>query len=191
MTSSKWDKRYESATQAGQASEVLQRYQHLLPESGHSLDLACGLGANALLLAQHGLTTEGWDASGTALRKLAEFAAERGLNVKTRQRNVEECPPQAEAFDVIVVSNFLHRATFPQLLAALRPGGLLYYQTFIKDKSPDIGPTSPEFLLDMNELLRLATGLRILAYHEEGTIGDMQQGFRQQAMLVGRREPLP
>lgn len=188
MSESQWDKRYESVLEPGQPCDALLRYPHLLPKSGRALDLACGLGANALFLAQHGLTTEGWDASTVALAKLATFAAQQGTSIHTEQRDVEASPPETNSFDVIVVSNFLHRATFPQLLSALRPGGLLYYQTFIKDKSPDIGPGNPDFLLDNNELLRLAAPLRILAYHEEGTIGDRRQGFRHQAMLVGCKE---
>ncbi len=37
-----------------------------------------------------------------------------------------------ESFDVIVVSHLLDRTLAPALVAALRPGGLLYYQTSVR-----------------------------------------------------------
>ena len=37
-----------------------------------------------------------------------------------------------DIFDVIIVSNFLHRPTFDSLLRSLNPNGLLFYQTLIK-----------------------------------------------------------
>lgn len=38
-----------------------------------------------------------------------------------------------------------------------------------------------------NELLHLAGELRVLVYWEEGSVGDTALGFRNEAMLVGRR----
>ncbi|HEB99563.1 MAG TPA: SAM-dependent methyltransferase, partial [Thiotrichales bacterium] len=65
----KWDARYrESATAV--ATEVLVENRHLLPAVGEALDLACGLGGNALLLARHGLRTTAWDLSPVAIERL-------------------------------------------------------------------------------------------------------------------------
>jgi len=182
-----WDQRYQTAEHAGDACEVLLRYQHLLPSEGKSLDLASGLGANALLLAKRGLESHAWDSSAVALQKLQQFASQQALSVQTLQRDVEAQPPEVQSFDVIVVSHFLHRPSFPQLLDALKPGGLLYYQTFIADKPDGIGPSNPAFVLQPNELLRHASSLGVLAYHEEGQVGDTTQGFRHQAMLVAHK----
>jgi hypothetical protein len=41
---------------------------------------------------------------------------------------------------------------------------------------------NPDYVLAPNELLTLCKGLRILAYGEEGEIGD--KGFRNEAMIV-------
>lgn len=51
-----------------QPSQVLLDNSHLLPASGRALDLACGLGANALYLAKRGMTTSAWDLSPVQLR---------------------------------------------------------------------------------------------------------------------------
>jgi len=58
----KWNARYRMAdTTVADPAVVLSENLHLLPARGCALDLACGAGANALLLARHGLETHAWD----------------------------------------------------------------------------------------------------------------------------------
>ena len=64
----KWDAIYQRPTQEPQAAEVLRENRFLLPVSGRALDLACGLGGNALFMAAAGLNVDAWDISGTALQ---------------------------------------------------------------------------------------------------------------------------
>ena len=59
----KWDRRYSDPANEARAAQVLSDNLHLLPTQGTALDLACGLGGNALLLARQGLTVEAWDLS--------------------------------------------------------------------------------------------------------------------------------
>ena len=151
------------------------------------MDYACGLGANALLLAERKFTTHAWDISKVALKKLDVYASSLGLTISTLERNVEINPPDPNSFDVIVVSNFLHRPSFVRVVAGLRRNGLLFYQTFTQHKVNDCGPMNPDFLLDTNELLQLCQGLEILVYREEGLQGDTGIGFRNQAMVVAKR----
>jgi SAM-dependent methyltransferase len=187
---SKWDLRYAGSTSEAlpQPAAVLSENKHLLPASGTALDLACGLGGNAMLLAQRGLQTHAWDVSNVAIEKLNGLAFSQGLLLDTEVRDVERHPPTPDSFDVIVVSRFLHRPLVADMIRALKPSGLLFYQTFIRDKSPEIGPGNPEYLLAENELLRLFSQLRILVYREEGLVGDASQGFRNEAMLVAQNK---
>lgn len=180
----KWDARYRDADGPGAAAPVLMDNVHLLPAHGAALDLACGLGANALLLAESGLQAHAWDRSAVALGKLDGYARRRRLSVCTLQRDVQRQPPAPESFDVIVVVRFLERTLAPALIAALRPGGLLFYQTFTRERVDDSGPDNPCYRLANNELLDLFAPLRVLFYREEGGIGDTARGFRNQALLV-------
>jgi SAM-dependent methyltransferase len=168
-------------------ARVLRDFAHLLPIQGTALDLACGLGANALFLAQRGLSVWAWDVSPVAIRRLGGEAAARGLEVSARVRDLLAHPPRPESFDVIVVSRFLDRGLCPLIVDALRPGGLLFYQTFVRDKVGDGGPGNPVYRLDCNELLHLFSPLRLRVYREEGRIGDLREGFRDEAMLVGEK----
>jgi 2-polyprenyl-3-methyl-5-hydroxy-6-metoxy-1,4-benzoquinol methylase len=184
----KWNERYRQATGERQAARVLIENLHLLPDHGHALDLACGTGGNAILLAQQGLQVDAWDIADVAIAALQNEALERQLSIQAEVRDVEANPPAPETFDVIVVSYFLERDIIPDLVRALKPGGLMYYQTFIRQRVSDRGPQRAEFRLADQELLRLFSGLEILFYREEGCVGDVQKGFRDEAMLVGRKK---
>jgi tellurite methyltransferase len=187
-TRQRWDQRYSATLPEQRPIQVLTEYLHLLPASGQVLDLACGLGANALLLASRGLATWAWDISPVAIAQLDQAARAAGLVIHTAVRDVILQPPAAECFDVIVVSRWLERSLAPVLQAALRPGGLLFYQTFTKIRTAAArGPRNPAFLLDDNELLRLFAPLKVRVYREEGRVGDPSLGFRNAAMLVAQK----
>lgn len=188
VENAQWDERYRTAdTAQTAAAPVLLAFQHLLPQQGDALDLACGLGGSACLLARCGLDTQAWDSSAIAITKLNDYAQAQGLPLHADVRDVVEHPPHEHGFDVIVVSRFLERSLCPAIANALRPGGLLFYQTFVRDKPTDIGPRNQAFLLARNELLHLFSELELIAYREEGQLGDTTQGVRHEAWLVAQR----
>lgn len=184
---SKWDKRYRDQLSPGAPCWLLDQHQHLLPARGRALDLACGLGANALLLARASLDTTAWDSSSVALDKLDHFARADNIEINTELRDVERHPPEPSSFDVIVVSHFLHRPLMPFLSEALRPGGLLFYQTFNRQKQSDRGPSNPEYLLAPAELLQHLSSLELVFYREDSTIGNPEQGLRDESYFIGRK----
>lgn len=184
----KWNERYRAATGEQQASRVLKENLHLLPDNGRALDLACGLGGNSMLLAQQGLKVDAWDIADVAIAALQGAALQRQLSIKAEVRDVEANPPARETFDVIIVSYFLDRDIIPALIDALKPGGQIYYQTFTRQHVSDRGPQQAAFRLADQELLHLFSGLQIMFYREEGCVGDVQKGFRDEAMLVGRKK---
>ena len=186
----KWNQRYAASTDAGTPAAVLLNCAHLLPvlpARGNALDLACGLGANARFLAERGLHSEGWDISQIALDQLALWRGCNGERVHTRLQDVEAEPPAPASFDVIVVSDFLHRPLCSALSAALRPGGLLFYQTWCADKRSAAGPSNPDFLLQTSELHRLFAGLEIRFYQHLAQAGDLTRGDRDRACLVAQQ----
>jgi hypothetical protein len=71
-----------------------------------------------------------------------------------------------ERFQGIVVTNYLHRPLFPQLVAALAPGGVLVYETFMLGNERYGRPSNPEFLLRPGELLQALRGMAILGFEE-------------------------
>ena len=184
----RWDQRHAAAADIGAPAEVLLQNAHLLPAQGVALDLACGRGANALWLAEHtGLEVHAWDFSPMAVTGLEAAARARGLRLSAAVRDVAARPPEADRFDVVLVAHFLERAIVPALIASLRPGGVLLYQTFGREAVSERGPATPEWRLARNELLGLFAGLIVRAYREEGTLGDTARGLRDLAYLVAER----
>lgn len=183
-----WNKRYRTATDTLTPCRVLAKYSYLLPPSGTALDLACGLGANALLLARKGLTTYAWDASETAIQRLITCAKTLEVSLRAEVRDVISCPPNKDQFDVIVVCHFLVRELTEALMNALKINGLLFYQTFTLNYVDTKGPRNPLFRLADNELLKLFSPLQVVVYHEEGLLGETTHGFRNEALFIGQKK---
>jgi SAM-dependent methyltransferase len=183
----KWDARYEDGDRLPEPARVLTENLHLLPASGRALDLASGLGANALLLSERGFTVSAWDLSPVAIERLREEGGRRGLSVDARVRDLQQDPPAPASFDVVVVAHFLDRTLAPAIAAALRRGGLLFYQTFTREAVSACGPSNPDYRLGVNELLQLFPDLFVRFYREEGRLGDVSRGTRDLAQLVAQR----
>jgi len=184
----KWDKVYSQKLMEPTASLVLSENKHLLPENGLALDLACGQGGNARLLAEMGLDVLAWDLSPVAIEQLNQFAKSNVLAIDAQVQDVLSSPPEPNSLDVLVVSFFLDRGLCPQLVDAVKPGGLVFYQTYCRDKVNEQGPKNPDFLLSDNELLRLFSSMSLRVYREEALLGSHDQGWRNQALLVAEKD---
>jgi FolB domain-containing protein len=155
-------------THGDRPADWLMQHRSLLPP-GRALDLACGRGRNALYLAREGFQVEAWDRDTEALSALSDRAKALDLStVTTRLVDLErqpEIPPAS--FDLIIVFYYLQRDLMPQIVRALKPGGVLVYETFLIDNHERFNhPRRKEFCLAHNELLSLFGDLRVLAYRE-------------------------
>jgi SAM-dependent methyltransferase len=161
---------------AAPASPLLERVGAALREAagrGPVVDLACGRGRNALALAREGLPVVGIDRNGELLSELAERARSEGLPIALARADLEAAlgpPLAARSCGAILVFRFLHRPLCPALAEALRPGGLLLYETFtIHQRDYAHGPSNPAFLLAEGELPELFATLEVL-HHWEGIL---------------------
>ena len=148
----KWDEKYRGgqAPTLEQAEPVLARHVQYIPASGRALDLACGRGATTLFLAHQGLDVLALDGSVEGLKLLQKAAQAQQLQarIQTKQADLDEYRLPRASFDLIVVIRYLNRALFGSIEAALKPGGVLYYQTFNADIRKTRAAFNPQFTIE-------------------------------------------
>lgn len=187
-TAAKWNRLYsEVPAHRPDPALILKEHAFLLPPAGSALDLACGLGGNALFLAGLGWDVQAWDVSQTAIDFLNGQAGSQGLKIDAKVCSAERLQRENSTFDLIIVSRFLDRALKDAIISALKDNGLLFYQTFTRVKTQPQGPNNPDYLLAENELLMLFAPLKVLFYKEYGSFGDLSQGLRNEAQYIGRK----
>ncbi|MFO0698141.1 MAG: dihydroneopterin aldolase [Nitrospira sp.] len=163
------------------AKFLLQQLPRLT--KGVVLDVAAGRGRHTLFLSSLGYQVEAIDRDEQALAQLLTAARSQQLTgVTTRILDLAQPPPHVpdlgkDKYDTILVFFYLARSIFPQLIHALKPGGVLVYETFLIDQHLHYQhPRRQEFCLGHGELLSLTSGLRVLHYdegpHEGGRDGE-------------------
>jgi len=153
---------------------------------GRALDVACGNGRNALHLARLGFEVDAVDVSDFAIERLRAEAARRGLAIDARLADLELEPLQQGVYDVVVDVNYLQRDLFPALEGALRPCGVLVFETFARPHLEELDQRmNPAYVLATNELLRAFPSLVVKHYHEGVVLRD--GAARGVAGLVAQR----
>ncbi|WP_422822882.1 class I SAM-dependent methyltransferase [Variovorax humicola] len=145
----------------GAPSAWLARWSHLVPAGGSVLDVACGAGRHMRWFADRGHVVTGVDRSPEAVDAASGFG-------RTLLADIESGPwPFAgQAFDAVVVTNYLWRPLLPDIVAAVAPGGVLLYETFAVGNETVGKPSRPDFLLQPGELLSASKELHVVAYED-------------------------
>jgi len=138
----RWEARYRSGIRPhdGAPSSLLKRWLPHLPR-GRALDVATGLGRNALYLAKAGYTVDAIDVSPTGLRIAAARARRRGLRVRWIEADLDTYRLPRGRYAVVVNAFFLKHGLWRALKAAVRPGGVVIFETHLQSPSPDGGPS--------------------------------------------------
>ena len=167
-------------------SPWIQRFAALIPPGGNVLDLACGHGRHSLLLAETGYCVEAVDRDAAALATLAGFA---GITLRAVDLEGDAWPYGSPQFDGIVVTNYLFRPRLGLLIEALRPGGVLIYETFMLGNEVFGKPSNPEFLLRPGELLEvLRPRLSVVAF-EQGFVDTPRPAVIQRICAIAGDAP--
>jgi SAM-dependent methyltransferase len=179
-----WDAKYKVAADApAEPASIVRELLPLLPR-GPALDLACGAGRHALLLAARGQHVSAVDWSSVALEILEArghagripvhristlHASQRSTHagIDLFQTDLESIKLPQHSFGLILCIQYLQHSLYPQISHALCPGGMLLFETFTQAQLEFAGgPRNPEHLLETGELRNAFPELRVLFYRE-------------------------
>lgn len=163
----RWDARHRAAGPgAPQPPDAVRGRTDLLPGAGRALDVACGRGTVAVWLAGQGLDVVAVDVSPAGLAAgaaLVTTVAPQG-RIRWVQADLDNgFPADDDVYDVVVCQRFRAPELYPELAAAVAPGGLLVVT--VLSESGDAGG---RFRAAPGELARAFAGLEIIDHREGG-----------------------
>src|SRR6267143_1018091 len=182
---SDWDAKHRLAaeTPPSESARIVRELLPLLP-AGPALDIACGAGRHSLLLAARGQHVTAVDFSVVALDVLEARA--NGMRARVRrskslheierplhgglelmQADLERTELPERRYDLILCVQFLQRSLFSQMARALRPDGVLLFETYTRAQLEFAGgPRNPFFFLESGELREAFPELCMVFYRE-------------------------
>ena len=168
------------------ASPWVVHWSHLFAPGAEALDLACGHGRHMRYLAEKGFRPIGVDRDAAALAQAQQWG-------QTLLADVEHhaWPWPGRLFDAVVITHYLWRPLWPQILASLAPQGVLICETFAQGQETVGRPSRADFLLRHGELLQLCADLHIVAY--ENGFNPNPERFVQRVVAVRAApgQPMP
>jgi SAM-dependent methyltransferase len=182
----RWNAKYLAGGHAStKPSPWLAELHAELGAPGRALDVAGGAGRNSLWLAERGWQVTLVDVASEALAIARRRAEERGVQLDTEQRDLQEQSIPDGPWRLIVCALYLQRSLFPGFLQHLAPGGqLLVVQPTVRNLERHAKP-SRRFLLEPGELRTLLSSFELMRY-EEGWSSD---GHHEARALAARGKP--
>lgn len=148
-------------------SPWVARFADLAAQGTTVLDVAAGSGRHTRHLLDRGHAVTALDREVSVLRTIA------GAEVVEADIEAGPWPLAGRSFGFVVVTNYLWRPRYADILASVAPGGLLVWETFMDGQQHLGRPRNPDFLLQPGELAHVADGhgLTVLCF-EQGLLQD-------------------
>lgn len=167
---------------------LLVGFAHLLGSGlpGPVLDLACGECHNGIFAARAGAEVICCDRAAERLGEAGRIAQDAGVQVTLWEVDLEmpgADPFPEDKYGAILVFRYLHRPLIPHIRGALRPGGVLFYETYTTAQARFGRPHNPQHLLQEGELRKWFEDWEVIHYSE----GIRENPLRAVAQLVCRK----
>jgi SAM-dependent methyltransferase len=156
-------------------------------------DVACGSGRHAMYLARRGWRVEALDISAVALEGLAAAARAESLDVTCLQRDFEPLLPatippfEDDRYDLAVVMRYTNLPLIGKLATAIRPGGYLLAEAYLKSDRPGGGPHNPAYRVAPGEFQAVAARYFDIVHCREGMAAGRSGEPAPVVQVVARR----
>ncbi|WPM31880.1 class I SAM-dependent methyltransferase [Hydrogenobacter sp. T-2] len=167
----RWDFKYLQGWQSTLHKALVEFFTYA--PVGRALEIACGTGENAIFLAEQGFTVDAIDISIVALKKARRQAYERNLRVNFICADLDYFILKENTYTLVVNFYYLNRRLIPQIKKALKPNGLIIFETYNEKHSLIKRDFNPDYLLKEGELFRLFEDFRVVFYKEELNISTL------------------
>ena len=162
----KWNQRYaEGSYHKNNPVTLVEEWLPGLPV-GRALDVACGAGRNAILLAQAGYQVDAIDISREGLNLARQNAENLGLSINWIEQDLDQAYRFDTDYDLIIVMWYVNLGLISRLCDCLVPGGYLICQEHLVTDREVIGPTSLKYRVAAGELREAVSGVDVLLYEE-------------------------
>jgi tellurite methyltransferase len=195
-----WDERWRTEHGRGQWSDADPWVAEVVPRlrdrgTRRVLDLGCGPGRHAVLLAAAGFETHALDASAGAIESASAAATRAGVDLMLRPGDLVTLPYPDGYFDYVLAFNVVYHGseqtlqrTLGEIRRVLRPRGL-YQCTMLSKRNveyrrgQEISPNTfiqlngagdkshPHLYTDAHDLLRLHAGFDLLFANDHDQTG--------------------
>jgi SAM-dependent methyltransferase len=161
------------------------------------LDVACGNGRHISLARARGYAVTGLDRDISNVTNFYQAGSKNTeppptfVPVALRQVDLETAAPwpiAGQTFDVVIVTNYLHRPRLPDVVASVADDGMLIYETFATGQQRFGRPSNPDFLLQPGELLRVVQPNLTPFFYEHGQLSQPDR-IVQRIVAVGQKHP--
>ncbi len=167
-----WNQRYTGGQHPhdGPPSPLLRRWLSRLPR-GRALDVATGLGRNAIFLARAGFKVDAVDFSRVGLRIARHRARRAGVRVRWIEADFDTWQIPRARYAVVVDAFYTNRGRLADLKASVKPGGVVLVETHLRSASRTARRGHRRYGVRRGELGRWFRDWEILAV-EEGRFVD-------------------
>ena len=141
------------------------------------LDLACGQGRNGCYLIKQGLPVVFADINVDALAHVKAFLNHNRAHNRNKnqalasfwQQDFEQTttdPLKNKQYGAVLVFRYLHRPLIDKIKQAIKPGGIIIYETFTREQAEFGRPKNPAFLLKPGELVNYFSDWKVSHFFE-------------------------
>lgn len=142
----RWNEKYLDNKIPNEPISLVEEYAHF-SKGKQALDLACGMGRHSKYLAKKGFHVDALDISSVAISQLEDI-----VNIHPKEVDFDTYTLKENSYDLIVCTYYLERKLFPQITAALKPSGIVIFETFLYNEENERAPSNPDFILKEGEL---------------------------------------